>query len=113
MAESKMSAGSGHLDEEGSAMEQRDQQTRSAQSDTTMDRAARVDLGDFAEALSTGVLRALDRRRLGADDKGGVRIPWTWAGWIIGPEGPWGPGGDGPFGGEGPFGGKGPSGPGG
>jgi hypothetical protein len=66
--------------------------------------AARIDVGEFAEALSTGVLRALDRRAL---DEPGFKRPWIWAGWIIGddlgPLGPFGPAGpQGPGAGGGP-----------
>jgi hypothetical protein len=58
-------------------------------------RAARVELSDFAEALSSGVVRALERRP-GSGTVTDWR-PWIWAGWIIGPDGPVGPLSGGPF----------------
>ena len=76
---------------------------------TTAAKAARVDLADFTETVTTGVLRALDARRIAGGDIGVSDRwrPWIWAGWIIGdggpfgqggPGGPLGPGGGAPFG---------------
>lgn len=85
-------------------MEQREQAQPKQERGASSERAARVDLSEFAEALSSGVVKALDRRGLSGlpgDDKG---WPWIWAGWIIGTGRPPIAGSDGPVGGE-PFGG--------
>lgn len=74
----------------------------SKQQGSTTERAARVDLTDFAEALSTGIVRALERRSSAGPDTDNRWWPWIWAGWVIGPDGPTGPFGGGPIGG-GPF----------
>jgi hypothetical protein len=71
-------------------------------------KAARIDLADFSEALSTGVMRAMDARAIGTkpelDDRLNLK-PWIWCGWIIGNDDVFGPlgGGRGP-GGPGPIG---------
>lgn len=69
------------------------------------ERAARIELADFSEALSTGVMRAMDARGIRVnpelEDQFNLK-PWIWFGWIIGNDG-----GGGPFGG-----GSGPGGPG-
>ena len=49
-------------------------------------RAESVSLTDFSEALSTGVLRAIDARKI--EIKKPELMPWIWAGWWIG-NGPW------------------------
>ncbi len=86
-------------------MQEREQATGPA--GKPVNRAARIDLEDFAEALSSGVLRAIEARRanpaVGRPHQVNWR-PWIWAGWIIGDEGPFGPFGPG----EGPLGPGGP-----
>lgn len=66
-------------------------------------RAANVTLADFSEALSTGVLRAIDARKLDIDTKDRFK-PWIWAGWWIGNQGPFDGGTFGPGGPGGPLG---------
>ena len=56
----------------------------------TASRASTVTVADFSEALSTGVLRAIDARKIDLK-KPKYFQNWVWAGWIIG---------DGPFGGQ-------------
>lgn len=89
-------------------MQEREQSAAAAS--RSVPKAARIDLAEFSEALSTGVLRAIEARRLAPDfdrpDQFDWR-PWIWAGWIIGTGGPFDPSGPG-----GPFGGGGPGGPG-
>jgi hypothetical protein len=68
----------------------------------TLPKASSVDLVDFSSALSAGLLRAIDARS--KVDQERFR-PWIWAGFIIGPDGPFGP--------TGPLGPGGPAGPGG
>jgi hypothetical protein len=100
-------------EQEKEAMEERAERERSKQSGAAEERAARVDLSEFAEALSSGVLKALERQRIsGVDKDRGIFWPWIWAGWIMGPDGPTGPAVFGPFGPEGPPGGGGPQRPG-
>ena len=84
-------------------MEQREQ--TGARQASGSEKAARVDLSEFAEALSSGVVKALERRSGFGFERDDFRPWWVWAGWIIGTNGQ-GPivGGDGPFGG-GPSGG--------
>jgi hypothetical protein len=79
-------------------MEQREQ---TGGRPTASEKAARVDLSEFADALSSGIVQALERRsRAGIDRDDWMRPWWVWAGWIIGTNGPGGPiVGDGPFGG--------------
>ena len=60
-------------------------------------RAASVDVVEFSCALIAGILRAIDALPQAGRDR--LR-PWVWAGWIIGPDGPFGP--TGPFGPGGP-----------
>lgn len=71
-----------------------------------LEKASRVDLAEFSEALSTGVMRAMDARGIRANPELGDRLnlkPWIWCGWIIGNDDVFGPlgGGGGPFGGPG------------
>lgn len=49
--------------------------------------AARIDLEDFASALTSGVLRAVKARQ---SSDGEPFRPWIWAGWILGEDGPLG-----------------------
>lgn len=80
--------------------------------EATYDKVARIDLTEFAEALSTGILRALDARNAGLreDLKSPIELkPWIWCGWIMGDDkfpGPFGGGGipGGPGGPGGPIG---------
>lgn len=70
-------------------------------------RAEQITLADFSASLSSGILTALEARRIDPKE-GGLRWrPWIWAGWIIG-DSPFNP--NGPLGGDGPFGGNGPGG---
>jgi hypothetical protein len=86
-------------------MQERKQTGFGDQQKPSVERAVQVDLSDFAEALTSGVIRALDRRAVAGITEDNIRLwrPWIWAGWIMGPDGPNGPISEGPLGG-GPFG---------
>lgn len=73
---------------------------------SAMSRAARVDVAEFSEALSSGVLRALDTHIAERPKGSGTLKPWViWAGIWVGPHdigggnNPWTHGGPGELGG--------------
>ncbi|MEA1013813.1 hypothetical protein [Sphingosinicella sp. LY1275] len=95
----RLDAGLGDIDqEEERVMGEQDNADRAMMES----RASSVGVADFSEALSSGVLRALDAQ-LARPISGKTFKPWIWAGIWIGPDGPFG-GGGGPFGGGGPLG---------